>query len=86
MYPVPVEQQITPALLSDIELSRYLGVSLSCIRKWRIRGSGPPWIKLGVLVRYKVADVDLWLDARPKGGDTSHEPMAKLAQIGQTAA
>jgi hypothetical protein len=62
----------TPELMSDVELSRYLGVSVACLRKWRIRRVGVPWIKLGTtLVRYRMTDVQAYLDSCPKGGGGS---------------
>jgi hypothetical protein len=59
---------IQPVLFSDVELARYLGVSLSCLRKWRTLRVGPPWLKLGALVRYRMADVNAYLDKCPVGG------------------
>ena len=42
-------------------LASYLGVSLSTIYSWNSSGYGPPFVKLGNLVRYTYEDVDLWL-------------------------
>jgi predicted DNA-binding transcriptional regulator AlpA len=55
-------------LLSDTELATYLGVKVSTLRKWRVLREGPTWIKLGSLVRYRLADVNAFLDSCPKGG------------------
>jgi hypothetical protein len=64
----PIETPAQPVLFSDVDLSRHLGVSVACLRKWRIRGMGPRWIKLGALVRYRLVDVDTYLDSCPAGG------------------
>ena len=42
-------------------LASYLGVSLSTIYSWNSSGYGPPFVKLGNLVRYTFEDVELWL-------------------------
>lgn len=51
-------------LLNTKELARYLGVAISTITQYRLDGTGPDYVKLGHLVRYKIADVEKWLDAR----------------------
>jgi len=42
-------------------LATYLGVSLSTIYSWNSSGYGPPFVKLGNLVRYTYEDVEIWL-------------------------
>ena len=42
-------------------LATYLGVSLSTIYSWNSSGYGPPFVKLGNLVRYIGEDVQRWL-------------------------
>jgi hypothetical protein len=42
----------------------YLGVTAKGLRNMRYRGEGPPFVKVGSLVRYRMVDVDRWLDER----------------------
>jgi len=57
-------------LLTDVELAKYYGISIATIRKWRLTGKGPRWIKLcGTLVRYPIEDADAWLASQPGGGE-----------------
>jgi predicted DNA-binding transcriptional regulator AlpA len=59
---------LTPEqLLSDIELAKIYGVKVSTIRKWRIVGKGPRWIKLGALVRYSISDANAFVESCPVG-------------------
>jgi hypothetical protein len=44
--------------------------STSYLEKLRVVGGGPPFIKVGKAVRYKLADLDTWL-AEQKRGSTS---------------
>lgn len=55
-------------LMSDVELAKFYGVSVATVRKWRILGKGPKWIKLGSLVRYTIEDAQAFLETRPSGG------------------
>jgi predicted DNA-binding transcriptional regulator AlpA len=42
----------------------YLGISRHTLACWRSRGEGPPFCKIGGSVRYRVADLDAWAEAR----------------------
>jgi predicted DNA-binding transcriptional regulator AlpA len=44
--------------------SRYTGLSQSTLEKRRLYGGGPPFLKLGRLVRYRISDLDRWLDSQ----------------------
>lgn len=51
--------------LFDIDqLASRLRVSVGCIRAWRIKGEGPPAIRVGAALRWDPAEVDDWLDSR----------------------
>jgi excisionase family DNA binding protein len=49
-------------LLNTKELAEYLGVAVSTIMHYRLNGRSAPYIKLGHLVRYRIEDVDAWLE------------------------
>lgn len=50
-------------LLDEASLASQLRVSRSTLQSWRYSGRGPRWIKLGRLIRYRLADVDAFLAA-----------------------
>ncbi len=54
-------------LVDELMLAARLGVSRSTLQSWRYSGRGPRWIKLGRLIRYRVADVDAYLQANTRG-------------------
>jgi excisionase family DNA binding protein len=56
------------ALMTEIELSERLNVSLASLRRWRLEGRGPRFVKVGSLVRYRPEDLDEWLASLPAGG------------------
>ena len=58
-------------ILDEAEVARRLGRSTSTLQKDRLRGSGPPYILIGRLVRYPEAWLREWLAERPRLRSTS---------------
>lgn len=48
-------------LMNINELAEYLGIAVSTIVDYRLKGIGPVYVKIGHLVRYRKADVDNWV-------------------------
>jgi predicted DNA-binding transcriptional regulator AlpA len=55
---------IREKLLSTKELAEYLGITEWTLAHYRMDGTGPEYIKLGHVVRYKINDVEKWLEAK----------------------
>lgn len=51
-------------LLTIQQVAARLAVSVGCIRAWRLRGEGPPAIRVGSALRWDSDEVDSWLDNR----------------------
>lgn len=47
--------------LTAQEVARILRVTPAALRQWRYKRVGPPWIRLGKLVRYRRSDLTAWL-------------------------
>lgn len=51
-----------PKVMTSAEVSRYLGVSLNTLQKWRTRNTGPRYMKYGdaksATIRYDAEDVE----------------------------
>lgn len=68
-----------PRLLTIKQVADRLTVSVGCLRAWRIRGEGPPAIRVGSALRWDEREVDAWLNARanqadwPLDADTARE-------------
>lgn len=79
VIPDPADEQETPSqiledperLLTIIELSNYLRIPVGSIRNWRPGhvkyAGGPPRIKVGRNLRFRVRDVNEWLDRQTNG-------------------
>jgi len=46
-----------PELLKEQQVSKRWNFSLNTLRYWRAVGEGPPFVKIGRLVRYNVAQL-----------------------------
>jgi hypothetical protein len=60
-----------PQLLTTEQARIYLGgedepLKINTMEGWRVQGVGPRFIKLGRLVRYRVEDLDAYLEAQTR--------------------
>ena len=51
-------------LLNEVAVAKQLGCQIKTLQVWRCRGVGPSFVKVGRLVRYSIADVTEWVNAR----------------------
>ena len=61
-------EEIMQNLLTEQDVSRQLHVSLATLRRWRLEGRGPKFIKVSSLVRYRPEELEEWLASQPVGG------------------
>ena len=52
---------ITSPLLHSRDVATYLKVSESTLSRWRSAGTGPPFIRMSGIARYRLEAVDDWL-------------------------
>jgi len=57
------------AIMTVAEAAEYLGLSQSALNKWRCYGMqyGPAYIKMGKSVRYRLEDLQEWIDENAVG-------------------
>jgi len=56
-----------PKLLDDKQAAEYLTVTPGTLSVWRSTGRyALPFVKVGRMVRYRLSDLDTWLDARSR--------------------
>jgi hypothetical protein len=72
-------------LLTEHDVSKQLRVSLGSLRRWRMIRRGPPFFKVGPLVRYRPEDVEAWLSALPTGGspvpeESRNRPLVSITE------
>lgn len=63
-----MKAHISKRLLTEVETSEYIGMSRSYLRQARMEGNrrnrtpAPPFIRIGRSVRYRIEDINKWLD------------------------
>ncbi len=70
----------SPFLTTD-QAARYVGLSRQALEKMRRQGRGPRFRKHGRYVRYHIADLDEWSNARSHTttSEPDHPPVAPRA-------
>lgn len=63
-------------LIREREAADMLNVSVAALRKWRREGKGPRYIKVGRLVRYRVAELDSFVTQH------EHTPTSVVGRLG----
>ena len=56
-------------LLSSADVAGLLGVSERTLEFWRYAGKGPAYVKVGKRVRYRLADVEAYLEANRQAAE-----------------
>ena len=52
------------ALLNESCVAKQLDCEVKTLQAWRCRGGGPPFVRVGRLIRYKPDDVQAWVESR----------------------
>lgn len=73
-----------PALWDDERLAERLSVARQTPRVWRLRGGGPPFIRIGRRPRYRPEDVEEWLNSQPRYQNTSQYPGTTRADVAKS--
>jgi hypothetical protein len=63
--PEAIERQkaLLRQYLGDREAAAALGVAARTLRSWRQEARGPPWVKIGKFVYYRIAVIEAWLQS-----------------------
>ena len=60
------ETMNTDPMQTEKSAARYLGVTPSCLRRWRRLGIGPNWVTCGRLVRYRQSALEGFISENTK--------------------
>lgn len=50
-------------LLIEKEAAKALALSPKTLRNWRVIGAGPPFVRIGRLIRYRASDVTQFIES-----------------------
>lgn len=68
-------------LLDTEAAARLIGATPSLLIKFRSTGDGPPFVKMGHLVRYRPADLREWVAANVRSRNTVRRRRVSLAPV-----
>ncbi|MEE1612065.1 helix-turn-helix transcriptional regulator [Microvirga sp. CF3016] len=71
-----MNSEISPhpdALLTEAQVAHLLSISTRTLQAWRVRGTGPIFVKAGRSVRYRQRDLVAWMGANSTQQTTSRE-------------
>lgn len=64
------------AVMTTPEAAAYLHVQPTTLEQWRWNGKSPRFVKIGRSVRYRIADLDAFLDERVFSSTTAAQAEA----------
>ena len=64
---------MAPLLRDEDQAGEYLGLTPRLLRKMRAEHTGPRYVKVGRLVRYRESDLDEWAASLPVVEPSSYE-------------
>ncbi|OJU41520.1 MAG: DNA-binding protein [Microbacterium sp. 69-10] len=56
-----IDALVVSPLMNSREVAAYLKVSESTLSRWRSAQTGPPFLRLGGIARYRLDAIDGWL-------------------------
>ena len=66
-------------LLTDEQAAKIIGLKVATLQYWRTKGDGPVFMKVGPkCVRYRLADINEWLDSRRYRSTSEYEASRSL--------
>ena len=59
-----MSQSIQSNLLTREQAAQFLSLKKSTLEAWAVRGGGPAYIKMGKAVRYRMGDLESFIESR----------------------
>jgi hypothetical protein len=66
-------------LISEAQLASAINRTIRTLWTWRQRGEGPPFVRVGRGVFYRLSDVQRWLAQQVEGGGSSPKGVGRGA-------
>lgn len=64
----PAVDCVVDAVVDTYGAQQYIGASVGTLRNWRSQGRGPRYIRYGRAIRYRVSDLNKYVEAHMVGG------------------
>ncbi len=59
--PIELARSGGRAALNNNDAAEYIGLAAGTLKKWRVTGEGPAYVRIGSRIVYLVQDLDAWL-------------------------
>jgi len=66
-------------LLTEADAAKIFNLPTATLRNWRSRGDGPPFVKIGAVVRYRQSDLRDFLEAQTRNTPSYSRTRGKRA-------
>ena len=63
-------------LLREKEVAEIYGISVRTLQKWRCTGGGPPFVKANRSIRYRMEEIESYLDLNTHSTTSSYSSSA----------
>lgn len=80
IVPAPSKRRMIP----EEEVANELGLKVGTLRRWRLYGRGPTFVKIGGAVRYDRFALERWIATQPTGGDLTGLATSELKKRPQS--
>ena len=74
-------QTLRALILTEGQAAEFLNLKKKTLQAWRVRGGGPPFLKLGRAVRYRISDLENFLNERVHESTSDQGPRLRLRGI-----
>lgn len=74
--PDPIQTIAVPVLVTPAECAAILKVTPDVLARWRTKGHGPAFRRVGRLIRYEISDVTDWLEGQRRASTADPGPSA----------
>ena len=58
-----INDQSSISLLTEDQAAELLALSVRTLQAWRLRGTGPRFVRAGRAIRYRKADLTAWINS-----------------------
>ena len=77
--PKPIAIQHSSPLVKDGKAAEILDLEVATLRRWRWKGCGPRYLKLGGAVRYELAEIEAFKEASRRASTSDPGPQSAKA-------
>ena len=83
---IRASELVTSVNMAEQQAAAYLGISVHSLRRWRVCGGGPRFLKMGSRVAYPLIELEAFQASCLRRSTSDQGPVPKVSQKVRTAA